>query len=71
MTHKKGIDEFKRLMNGMDRKLDVPMIREAYSHWIDISHQNGEITDRQAHNWCLPHTIRLHGKMWPVGGGKK
>jgi hypothetical protein len=40
-----------------DGIIDVPERCEAYNNEMDAFHRNGEITDKQVNNWCIPDSL--------------
>lgn len=58
MRHEEAVHRFREIVTGMNPK-DKAAIGEAWSVFIDRLHRSGDITDRQAQNWCLPSGFTL------------
>lgn len=41
---------------GKNRK-DIPLRCQEYNYTLDSFHRNGQITDKQVFNWCIPKRL--------------
>ena len=64
MTYKEAVEEFTTDILPTVREnyeqygvIDVPARREAWNDWMDVLCKDGDVTEHQYNNWCLPDEL--------------